>query len=201
MMSQKFGLKKDRRRFFWPIITFLLMIGYPQTAMTGEDDANKISDRFGLTTTIGYNYDPSEDIVFALISGFALYDYDKIWPHSAPKALRFKVEAGIGATLKNEKGLMASAGIFALYYLDRFAGRILRPYVEGGIGGIYTQWRVEGQGSRINLNPQLGIGTELCIGSEQALFAAVRLHHISNAGLGDDNRGINSIVFQLGRFF
>jgi lipid A 3-O-deacylase len=29
----------------------------------------------------------------------------------------------------------------------------------------------------------------------------LRLHHISNAGLDDDNRGVNSIVFVLGRFF
>jgi hypothetical protein len=73
--------------------------------------------------------------------------------------------------------------------------------VEGGIGGIYTGWKVEGQGSYLNFNPQIGIGTEISVGSGPPFFTAVRLHHISNAGLKKDNRGANSLVFVIGRFF
>jgi hypothetical protein len=29
----------------------------------------------------------------------------------------------------------------------------------------------------------------------------LRLHHVSNAGLHKDNRGINSVVLQVGFFF
>jgi hypothetical protein len=47
----------------------------------------------------------------------------------------------------------------------------------------------------------MGIGTEFSIGSDPPFFTAVRLHHISNADLKDDNRGVNSIVLVLGRFF
>jgi lipid A 3-O-deacylase len=183
------------------LISLLVIISCPPAAIAGEDKANEVPDRYGLATVIGYNYDPSGDIVFGLLSGFALYDYDKIWPHAAPEALRFKVEAGVGAALKNEKGIMASAGIMALYYLDKFAGWDLRPYVEAGIGGIYTQWRVEGQGSHFNFNPQLGLGTEISSGSGSPFFTALRLYHISNAGLRDDNRGVNSIVLVVGCFF
>jgi hypothetical protein len=32
-------------------------------------------------------------------------------------------------------------------------------------------------------------------------FGAIRLSHISNAGLHDDNRGVNSVVIMIGRFF
>jgi len=96
---------------------------------------------------------------------------------------------------------MASASIFALYYLDRIAKGSFRPYVEGGIGGIYTEWKVDGQGSHLNFNPQLGIGTEFSVGTDATYLAALRLHHISNAGLKEDNRGANSIVFVIGRFF
>ena len=72
---------------------------------------------------------------------------------------------------------------------------------EGGIGVIYTDFQVEGQGLRFNFNPQLGIGAEFPRESKKPYFAALRLHHISNAGLDDENRGINSVVFMVGRFF
>lgn len=186
----------------WPLVLwFIFLMVFPQTISAGEENTEEVPDRYGAAAVIGYNYDPSENIVFGLLSGFALYDYDKIWPHAAPEALRFKVEVSAGATLKNEKGAILSAGFFALYYLDGLATEGLRPYVEGGIGGIFTQWRVDDQGSKINFNPQLGIGTEFSLGSGPPFLAALRLHHMSNAGLSDDNRGVNSIVLVLGRFF
>ncbi len=194
-------LKDDGQRFGWLSVCLLLMISYPQAAVSDDNDPDKVPDRYGFQAIIGNTFDPTTEIGFAMLSGFALYNYDKIWPHAAPEALRFKMEASVGAALRNEKGVMVSAGIFALYYLDKIAGEDYRPYIEGGIGGIYTQWRVSGQGSHLNFNPQAGIGTEFSVGSGPPFLAAVRLHHISNAGLDDDNRGVNSVVFVLGRFF
>ena len=182
-------------------LCFLCLMIFPQAISAEEDNTEKVPDRYGAAAVIGYNYDPSENIVFGLLSGFALYDYDKIWPHAGPDALRFKVEFSAGTTLKNEKGAILSAGFLALYYLDSLAGRGLRPYIEGGVGGIFTQWRVEGQGSRVDFNPQAGVGTEFSLGPGPPFLAALRLHHISNAGLAGDNRGVNSVVFVLGRFF
>ena len=183
------------------IIFFLSLICIPQASLSGENNSDKIPDRYGLTVNIGNTYDPSGGIDFIMPTAFALFDYDKIWPHAAPEALRFKVEVGAGSTWTKDKDFMASASMFALYYIDRFANGSLRPYVEGGIGGIYTEWKVEGQGSHLNFNPQLGIGTEFSIGSTGTYLAALRLHHISNAGLKKDNRGVNSIVFVIGLFF
>ncbi len=179
----------------------LAVISFPQATLAGENNPDKIPDRYGLTVNIGNTYDPSGDTGFLMLTGVALFDYDKIWPHAAPEALRFKVEVSAGSTWKSNKDFMASASIFALYYIDRFAKGSLRPYVEGGIGGIYTEWKVDGQGSHLNFNPQLGIGTEFSVGPAATYLAALRLHHISNAGLKDDNRGANSIVFVIGRFF
>jgi hypothetical protein len=170
----------------------------------GEDDEDEhAATRYGLSLAYGNTYSPTGDIGFLLLTGVALFDYDRIWPHRAPKALRFKVEGAAGATVKSEfRGrFVASISAFALYYLDRLSGKGLRPYIEGGIGVIYTDFQVEGQGLRFNFNPQLGIGAEFPSGSKKPYFAALRLHHISNAGLDDENRGINSVVFTLGRFF
>ena len=195
-------------RLKWPLfrpaallICFLLICFFPQVVLSGEESIDDVPNRYGLATIIGNTYDPDDNIGFALLSGFALFDYDKIWRHAAPAPLRFKVEASIGSTWTKEKEFMASAGILALYFLDRFTVHGFRPYVEAGIGGIYTEWKVDGQGSHLNFNPQIGIGTEFSLGSGPPFFTAVRLHHISNAGLKKDNRGVNSFVLVIGRFF
>jgi lipid A 3-O-deacylase len=96
---------------------------------------------------------------------------------------------------------MVSVGMMALYYLEFISSTRLVPYLEGGIGVIYTDFQVDGQGSRINFNPQIGIGTEFGGESGAPFFGAVRLSHISNAGLHNENRGVNSVVLMIGRFF
>ena len=189
-------------RICWLLVFYCLaIISFPQAILAGEDNPDDIPNRYGLSLNIGNTYDPSGDTGFVMLTGFALFDYDKIWPHAAPEALRFKVEVSAGSTWTKDKDFMASASIFALYYLNRFTTGSLLPYVEGGIGGIYTEWKVDGQGSHFNFNPQLGIGTEFSVGPAATYLAALRLHHISNAGLDKDNRGANSIVFVIGRFF
>jgi hypothetical protein len=201
MPTKKFDLPVAVTRIWLLVFGLLWMVSCPRWAQAETACPGEIADRYGLSANIGNTYDPSTKTGFAMLSGFALYDYDKIWPHAAPEALRFKVEVSAGSTWTKDRDFMASASIFALYYLDRFAQKSLRPYVEGGIGGIYTQWKVDGQGSHLNFNPQLGIGTEFSAGYGATYLAAVRLHHFSNAGLKEDNRGVNSIVFVIGRFF
>ena len=201
MQTKKLKLDSDVRKFWLLVFGFILMISYPRGIQADTECPSEIPDRYGFSANIGNTYDPSADTGFVMLSGFALYDYDKIWPHAAPEALRFKIEVSAGSTWTRDKDFMASASIFALYYIDRLAKGNFRPYVEGGIGGIYTEWKVDGQGSHLNFNPQLGIGTEFSAGLAGTYLAAVRLHHFSNAGLKEDNRGVNSVVFVIGRFF
>ena len=130
-----------------------------------------------------------------------MWDYDRVWHHWAPEPLRFKVEGNAGATTSPETRAMISIGMMALYYLDFFSTARLRPYLEGGIGVMYTDFQVEGQGSRFNFNPQIGIGTEFKLDSGAPFFATIRLSHISNAGLHSENRGVNFVVLMIGRFF
>jgi hypothetical protein len=170
-----------------------------EEAAVGKED--RTPDRFGMTIDLANTYDPGHDISFALIKGFGLFDYGKVWRQDRPKELCFKVEGGLGSTFRPESRVVASLGMLALYYLDRIATPQLRPYVEAGIGVIYTDFRVEGQGLRFNFNPQLGIGAELPNKDGSGSFLALRLHHLSNGNLYHDNRGVSSIVLQAGRFF
>lgn len=169
-----------------------------ETAAPREERAQ---DRFGMSVEFANFYDPGHDTSFALVTGFGLFDYGKIWHQDRPKELCFKVEGALGSTFRPEVRTMASLGMFALYFVDRIATPQIRPYFEGGIGIIYSDFRVEGQGLRINFNPQLGIGAELSHKDGPSSFAALRLHHVSNGNLYHDNRGFNSLVLQVGRFF
>lgn len=158
-------------------------------------------DRYGMSLEAANVYDPGHDIGFALLTGFGLFDYGKVWHQDRPKELCFKVEGALGSTFRPKVRTVASIGMLALYYLDGIATRQFRPYFEAGVGVIYTDFRVKEQGLRFNFNPQLGIGAEFFDKKNPTGFVALRLHHLSNASLYHDNRGVNSLVLQVGRYF
>lgn len=160
-----------------------------------------LPDQSGMSLEYGYSYDPQEKITFLLARVFAIYDYGTIWHQDRPKALRFKVEGAAGSTLTPTNDLIVSINMLALYYPRKLGKESLRPYLEGGIGAIYTDFRVEGQGLHFNFNPLLGVGCELPQPDGKNLFAALRLHHLSNAGFYSENRGVNTVELQIGRFF
>ena len=184
------------------LILFLLIIPCEKIVLA-ENEANPgdVPTRYGHTVVTGNSYDPTSGITFVQISGFALFDHKQIFPHRAPEALRFKIEGSLGSMTRPEKRLIVSANIISLYYINALATKTFKPYVEGGIGGIYTDYRFEGQSTKFNFDPQLGIGTEINTASGKPFIAALRLYHISNAGLSKENRGFNAVTLHIGRFF
>jgi hypothetical protein len=155
----------------------------------------------GAGLILGSSYDPSPTRGFALLNGVAVYDYEEIMSHPAPEALRFKFEGSIGLSDHHHPRLIAGANIFAMYYLRGLASGALHPYIEGGVGLIYTDFQVEDQGLRVNFNPQAGFGAEWHTQRGTRWFTSVRAWHVSNGGLHHDNRGINGVVVQCGRMF
>lgn len=195
-------VKRKIRIHFKTILTVvILMLVLPSITCAGEDNGEYIPTRKGIALTFGRSYNPRDGIDFFLLSGFYLFDYDRVWKHKAPESLRFKVEGTAGIADYNKTRLVTSANIFALYYLDFFKTEKVKPYVEAGIGIIYTDFQVRGQGSRVNFNPQMGLGAEFETRSDETFFFAVRVHHLSNANLCDENRGVNSVMCMFGFYF
>jgi len=183
-------------------LAVLMVLVSPLRSARGDDEEEEnIPTRYGMAAVVGNTFDPDDDISFVQLSGFIMWDYDKVWRHWAPESLRFKVEGTAGLTTSPKTRGMVSVGMMALYYLEFISNHRLSPYIEGGIGVIYTDFQVDGQGSRFNFNPQIGIGTEIQVESGPPFFGTIRLSHISNGGLHDDNRGVNSVVIMIGRFF
>lgn len=159
-------------------------------------------NRYGIMISGGHTYKISEEVGFTNVSIFASFDYDKIWRHWAPKNLMWKLELTSGMTFTPHKKNLTSITMIAQYYFinNTWTSFKIRPYLEGGIGGIYTDFQIKDQGSKINFNPQAGLGTEFNIG-ERNYFVSIRYHHVSNANFHKLNRGINSVVVFLGFYF
>jgi len=183
------------------LIIVLAFLGSADTALSEDDNESDVPTRYGMAAVLGKTFDPVDNIYFTQLSGFIMWDYDKIWHHWAPDNLRFKVEGTAGLTVSPKTHAIVSVGMMALYYLEFISSDRLVPYLEGGIGVVYTDFQVEGQGSRFNFNPQIGIGVEFERDSGPPVFGVVRLSHISNAGLADENRGVNSVILMIGRYF
>lgn len=164
--------------------------------------------RYGLAGVWGKTFDPVTDIDFFQVAGMAIWNYDPIWRTWAPKSMKFKVQASAGAADTLGTRAILSVEMSGLYYLDFLSSGNLAPYLEGGLGLVYTDFQVkdpdppyESQGSRFNFNPVIGIGLEFKRESGASYFATLRLSHISNAGLDSENRGVNSVVFLVGRLW
>ena len=188
----------------WVLLLLLVGLQMPSWAEDSakEEDTAKqdVATRFGFALSYGNSFHPNNDIGFLMANYVALFDYDKIWRHSAPEALRFKLEVSLGSTTTPKPWIIASTGMMALYYLDPLSTSWLRPYIEGGIGIIYTGFRVEGQGSHLNFNPRAGIGAEFPL-EKEILFTSLRWDHLSNAGLSEDNTSVDSVVLMFGAYF
>lgn len=190
------------KKFIWLTALLIALLVLPAAAQAG--DGEKVPARY----TLGVGYvsmiDPSDARDFAMIFVSGLYDYDAVWPHTAPEPLFFRVEGGLGFSAEGES-LHATGNVFAVYYLDGLfntsAASTFRPYAEGGVGLIYRDYKVDGQGLRVNFSPQAGVGADIRINEELTSYISVRLHHASNAFTNPDNRGSNGVMFQMGLYF
>jgi len=182
------------------LVVFVALLLFAKTSPAEDESEAYAPTRHGLALSYGNSFHPDSKIGFILLNYLVMFDYDKIWPHAAPENLRFKLEFSLGSTTTPENWPMGSAVMMALYYLDFLDSAAVRPYIEGGVGLIYTGFRVEGQGSRLNFNPKAGFGLEFPIGPE-SLFTSLRWEHVSNAYLNDDNTSIDSVVLMFGAYF
>ncbi len=148
---------------------------------------------FGLYSGKSYDW---ASMYFFLASFQALFDYEALWPHPAPEGLKIRLEGNLGTAVGTEFSgarLVTSGNFLAVYEFGTPQPSRFVPYVEAGVGLIYTDFQRAGQAYRVNFNPVAGIGIR-----NRNTFLTLRLHHLSNGGLNDDNRGINSIVLGFG---
>jgi len=98
---------------------------------------------------------------------------------------------------KNSGSVELGLGLPMLtYYLD--LGIPVYPYIEGGLGVLYTDLRGYHLGGHFSFLETGGVGASYFLNDHMALNVGWRYRHISNAGLYDDNAGLNSGIFLAG---
>jgi lipid A 3-O-deacylase len=178
------------------IVAVLLAFPQPAGAFSLEHP-----EKAGVAVLLGSSYDPQPTYRIVQVSWDAIYDYERIMHHPAPEPLRFKLAGNLGFVSGDAPRLLASVNFFALYYLRALQTRTWSPYLEAGAGLVYGDFQVAGQAFRVNFNPQAGVGTEWQDSQGQLWYGGLRAYHISNGNLHRDNRGLNGVVLQLGRYF
>lgn len=92
----------------------------------------------------------------------------------------------------------AGGSLVAKYNLLSF-GRWM-PYWDVGAGMLWTNLapRISEQSTPFNFVLESGPGVHYFATERLALTVGTRFHHISNAGIGDRNRGLNAVLTYVG---
>jgi len=77
------------------------------------------------------------------------------------------------------------------------------PFWDGGAGMVWTDLgpRIPEQSTQFNFVLQTGPGVSYFVTEHMAVTVGFRFHHISNAGIGERNIGLNSWLFNVGVSF
>jgi len=92
----------------------------------------------------------------------------------------------------------ALGGGISLLFRYVLRGRVVRPFLELGLGCLWTDTDVPPGDSDFNFTPQGGIGVKHLWSPRWGVDAEARFHHISNNGMTERNLGFNSVVILLG---
>ncbi|MFO0699191.1 MAG: acyloxyacyl hydrolase [Nitrospira sp.] len=93
----------------------------------------------------------------------------------------------------------AAGGSFVVRYNFLSFGRWV-PYWDAGAGMLWTNLapRIPEQSTSFNFVLETGPGARYYLTPSLSMTAGARFHHISNAGLGDRNVGINAYLTYVG---
>ena len=96
----------------------------------------------------------------------------------------------------------AFGGSLMLKYNFLSFGRWM-PFWDGGAGMLWSDLapRIPEQSKKFNFVLQTGPGVSYFVSERWAITTGLRFHHISNAGLGERNVGLNAWLFTLGVSF
>ena len=129
------------------------------------------------------------------------YGWVLTYPHG-PGFLKGRFEYAIDAVpaylIFQPRNTAYGVGLNPLNLKWNFAARgKIAPYVELSGGTLFTTSKVPPRTSGVNFTPGAALGTHI-LGKQYAWALEVRYLHISNAGLGDLNPGINTFEIRLG---
>jgi len=127
------------------------------------------------------------------------YDLPSFIPAIFDNRIRIAIEL-MGALIHGDHpdldGEFAFTPLLFDYRFDR--GGPFVPFFEGGEGIVLTTLKNEHLGGPFEFSSQAGGGIHLFYTTEDALTLGIRYRHISNSGIKEPNRGLNTFYFTVG---
>ena len=130
--------------------------------------------------------------------------------------LVFTDELGSGMLAGNIEGLIepVAAHYYEPFSASLFGGSLVlkynflsfgrwMPFWDMGAGMLWTDLapRIEEQSTQFNFILQTGPGVSYFVSENWAITTGIRVHHISNANIGNRNTGLNAVLINLGVSF
>ena len=174
-------------------------------ATTHADDCRPHLAEWSLLLAGGVN--PSNVIQYLALHAdfhFHLWDGADRWFTDHNMTARWIVEPWI-AFVDDQHGIHKTesfeVGVSPLFGRLTFADWKVRPFIEGGEGIMYTDLRKQRFGTPFNFSSQFGAGLEYQFRRDLTFTFAVRIRHMSNAGLASSNPGVNTYFGLVGLTF
>jgi len=160
--------------------------------------ASKGETQCGLNFGYGYSFESNRDLMFA-----SVYPYmgrvltDPVGSGLWRGTFEGIVEGAFSSVLKNQRTYAAGVNAIARYNFLPHSD-CLRPYVQAGLGAALTNLVMDDFGSNFNFVSSAACGLHYYYDAQNAISLEWRVLHMSNAGLDDDNDGLNMNSFFAG---
>jgi hypothetical protein len=112
--------------------------------------------------------------------------------------LEYYLEGWIGGTTGGPQDAIEFGVNPIGFKISYDAGQPFVPYFTGGIGVMYTGLGGMRLGGPFEFNETVGMGLEMFPREDWAVTLGFRYRHISNAGISDDNLGLDTLFGQIG---
>ncbi len=180
----------------------LLLSAFVATFVHAADLSQKGTTEFGFSLGIGDNFSSSfnganvsENIKFLSL----MFDWGKVFKElSRERSFQLSVEGAVThAEQEGEDRWAVSATPLFIYNFKKAKRTML--FTEAGLGLLYTDLDPEQFGSQIDFLVQAGIGFRYRLANDRFFRFSYRYQHVSNGGLDEDNKGIDSnfLIFGL----
>lgn len=202
------GAKKQSRslRIGNVVITALLvfsysLIGVVQGGETTESSLQSISVFSGYSES---DLDDAGDDDYQLIPLMWRFSYDGDYLLAKigldmPGRWQLNIEPYFAQVVSPDNRQEIGCGFMLRTYLCSFDFfKKISVFLEGGIGPTILTQDNENQETDFNFIDQIGGGLEIALTNQLYLEITDRFRHISNAGLGDENSGINGNIVMVG---
>ena len=185
-------------------LALLLVVSPAQAADDGDDPLFRVRE---WSLRVAGGVDPTNIITYYALHGsvgFRLWSSADRWLTEHNITGRWIIEPW-GAYVDDSHGKRQEEaweiGVSPLFAKLTFGDRILRPFIEGGEGIMYSDLRKQGLGTQMQFTSQVGAGIEYQVRPDLSVTFAARFRHMSNAGIHGGNPGLNLLYGLLGVTF